>query len=341
GYTAPTSSDKEFVADISFRPSGENRTYLRRESILRSSSSAIFFQDFRLPEGEYEVDVDIFDRTLNTHSTLVLPGVYRVKALRPVRTSDILLSREKSAQGALSRPIITPSLTRDDNTLHYYMDIQAPGFEVLTVRAILYKEKEADRQVRETTSAYLSLYQSNRVLYPARQPTFHDSLFLSKLEEGEYMIQVLVYEDDELLTEEKTWFEVGGDIRKRIFEDIDKSIRMMEYISPAAKLEALLQQPDPQVKKTEFLKTWENLYRFDPEANMEAYYRRVYTADTRYREGNTPGWQTARGKIYIQYGEPREKALSIDGGDYLRWTYVRWDLSFLFRERNQHYELVE
>ena len=75
---------------------------------------------------------------------------------------------------------------------------------------------------------------------------------------------------------------------------------------------------------------------------MEIYFNKIYVANERYEE-DRPGWETDRGKIYVQYGEPGQEktGLEIRGKTYRRWTYPEWSLTFLFEKRNQRYVLVE
>jgi GWxTD domain-containing protein len=340
GYTAPTDAPKEFAADISFRLAGQHRTYLRKEVYLQTRGSRIFSVFFTLPEGDYEVDVDLHDRSLGAHSLLSLPGIYRVKPRRSVSLSDILLSRERSPEAAFDRPVLTPFLQASDRSLHYFVEIEAAGYRNLVLRAILYRERETSQADQENASAYVSVQQSTRILNLGGRSLFQDSLNIGQLSAGEYMIQTLVYDEEELLGEEKTWFRVGGDIQARIFADLPLAIRMMQYACPPQRLEELLRIEDPLVQQSEFLKTWEVLYPLESSVHMERYYQKIFEADRRFAEGGMPGWQTDRGRIFIQYGEPRERALELNGKPCLRWTYSRWELSFLFVAEGSRYRLA-
>ena len=218
--------------------------------------------------------------------------------------------------------------------------VYAPGYTSLSIRAVLYQEAENESEA--PTVAYQSLHQTNRALNLEFGSTlFRDSVDLTGLTGGEYMIQVLVYVDDDFVLDEKTWFVKGGDIKQRIYEDLDSSIRMMRYVAPETQLDSLLRNEDPQVKEVEFLRMWEKLYKEEAESQMEQYFQKIYAANDRYEETDTPGWLTDRGRIFIKYGEPREGALEVKGTSYLRWTYAKWSLSFLFEKRNQVYQLVE
>jgi GWxTD domain-containing protein len=340
-YAAPSDKAKDFQADISFRPAGTNRTYLRKQTRLRTSGPRTFSVAVQLPEGEYEVDVDLFDPDGPSRINLALPEPYRINSSRAVRISDIILSYESDPLAAFSQPIADPRYLPEKRTAYYYLEFAAPDYSVLTIRSVLYKAKATERQVRETTSAYESLRQSNRIAALSGSTPFmlRDTLPLQALDEGEYMVHMLLYHDVQLLAEEKVRFTVGGNIRDRVFADLETSIRMMEYILPEDRLNYLLELEDPYVVRTEFLNAWKQLYPQETDRMMEAYYRKVFEAGQRFAE-DLPGWQTDRGRIFIQYGEPREREVLIGGSSYLRWTYARWSLSFLFERQGSRQVLV-
>ena len=341
-YEAPLVKSKHFLATLVFRPKGTYRTFLADEQRLNPDSSEVFVLDYELPPGEYEVEVDIQDLDLNSYQTVKLDQPYVLLSPGDVRLSDLYLCEAFVPERVFERPIMRPSLEIGTGALYYFLHLLAPGYQSLTVRAVLYRE--TGQQPQAGTYAYSSLQQTNEVItvQPGNQPTlFSGQLELTSLQAGEYLIDVLVYDKSSRVGRVRTRFELGGEIRRRILADLNTSIRMMEYALPLGKLEELLQYPDEAVKEEAFLKAWEALYPREAEEQMEAYFRKIYEANERYTEGKLPGWRTDRGRIFIQYGEGREKALTLNGQDFIRWTYARWSLSFLFEQRNQGYVLVE
>jgi len=202
----------------------------------------------------------------------------------------------------------------------------------------LYKEKTTEQ--RSGAAAYESLQQNNRVVtLTGNRAIVMDSLSLLQLREGEYMIHVLVYANDELVADEQTWFQLGGSIRQQVLDDLDQGISMMRYVVPQAVIDTIRSYPDRARRQDKFLAAWARLYPLDTDVQLEAYYARVFEANRRYG-GSRPGWETDRGRIYIQYGEPRVYETSSGGKSYLRWTYARWSLSFLFEARDGDWILV-
>ncbi|MEZ4774881.1 MAG: GWxTD domain-containing protein [Bacteroidia bacterium] len=339
-YTASSAKQKNFLADIRFRPRGSYRTYLRKEVPLSTDESIVFTIPVTLPPDDYEIDVDILDRDLDAHVSLTLDEPFTVHPASEVQVSDIFLSYRDSFQQAFLAPLPGKTISQGVENLFYYLEIKAPGYEVLSVRAVLYKEQK--NQESTSTQAYESMYQSSQVIYvtEGQKLVFKDVIPVANLSEGEYLLDIRIYDDDEPLNNEGIRFEVGGNIQKKIFSDLDESIRMMEYTVPVEILERLLRFPDEKVKAVEFKDVWKELYGENADKMMEAYFRKIYQANERFGEG-TDGWQTDRGRIFIQYGEPRIKSLTINGKEYERWTYGKWSLSFLFEKRNQRYVLVE
>jgi len=70
-------------------------------------------------------------------------------------------------------------------------------------------------------------------------------------------------------------------------------------------------------RRDPILRTYENEFK-------QEFYRRVDYANANFAEGNTPGWKTARGQVYIQFGAPsRIDHQSVDGSSRpgLLWVY--------------------
>jgi len=88
------------------------------------------------------------------------------------------------------------------------------------------------------------------------------------------------------------------------------------FLSPA-EYRAFQNMPE-QGKKTYLQKFWTKMDYFEIA-------RRFEYAEDHYRQGNKPGYETDRGKIYVKYGPPDEKELSTiaieESKPYERWYY--------------------
>ncbi len=347
-FMASTDRNKTFLVEVSFREAESHRVILSREIKLTASGSKLFELLFQVPEGPaYQVDVDVLDLDLNERQLISATSLYRVSRQREVRVSDIYLSYQADPKQAFAEPLLLQTLDPDQKILHYFLELEAPDYDVLTFRAELYeKQPEADQQA---VSFLVSIDQTRRVVYvPSRgKVVFQDSLVIADLPTGEYQIDVRIYNDEQRLAAKTESFSIGSDLKKWIFTHIEEAFQMMVYVMPARRIDSLLEvERDTFVRREAFEGIWTQFYKEKSEEQMERYFRKVFVANERYPERGSggediPGWETDRGRIFILYGEPREKSIEINGKSYLRWTYSRWSLSFIFEERNQRYELVE
>lgn len=342
-YEASTDKEKNFLIEIAFRIEGQEGQYRiaqSREVSVSTETSRLFDFYFQLPPNTYQVDVDILDRDLDERNFLRLPNSYRILEAQQVNLSDVYLSYEQDPNLAFAQPILTQSVDPEKGKIYYSLNIEAPGYEVLTFRAELY-EKKPDSE-REAVSFLVSINQIKRVFYLENgRGVFQDSLDIADLPSGQYKIDIRIYDDNQRLAARKGSFSLGSDLKKWIFSNLDEAFRMMVYVYPNAQLDSLLEQErDPFVRREAFNQIWEGMYEEKAEEEMESYYRKVFAANERYIE-DKDGWETDRGRIFILYGEPKEKSVEIAGKSYLRWTYPRWSLSFLFEKYNQNYQLIE
>lgn len=342
-YTASSDREKAFVAEVSFREEKTHRVILSKEVRLNTSGTKLFELLFQLNPGtSYIVDVDLLDVGRNERKLLSLDYLYRVNDRQEVGVSDIYLSYQADPQIAFQQPLLSPVLDPDRGKLYYFMELESADYEALTFRAELYEQqRDADQQA---VSFLVSINQTSRVQYlgSQRKIVFQDSFDIQNLPSGQYQIDVRIYQEAQRLAAKTETFQIGSDLKKWIYGHMDEAFQMMVYVVPPSRIDSLLAtERDTFVRREAFNRIWSRLYEDQAEEEMERYFRKVFLANERYQDKEVPGWETDRGRIYILYGEPKEKNVEIGEKSYLRWTYPRWSLSFLFEERNQGYELVE
>jgi len=334
--------NKQMVGKYRAEPMAMTPVLIQKEVKLTTSRSRIFTLDFTLPPGKgYLIDVDIFNPILDKHTLLTLETPFLVHPEDEVKRSDLLISYVPGLRSAMEQPILSRILKDDTPEIYQALKLQAVGYDAITIRSILYQEKSQGDG--GSSQAFQSVYQANKIIYPDTKgrANFQDTLDISKIDPGKYLILILIYSGQGEPKVERVRFVKGRDIQRRIFADLDNSIRMMQYLAPEDRLNELLQKDTIVVKEAEFRRTWDRLYPKDTQEKMEAYYQKVYEANSRYEEAGSAGWQSQRGKIFILYGDPTEEMVEIRGKSYLRWIYPKWSLSFLFEERNQNWVLVE
>ncbi|MEM6805889.1 MAG: GWxTD domain-containing protein [Bacteroidota bacterium] len=346
-YKSSSNSSKNFKVDIRFRPNGKFRDFLRKESRLTTIGDKVFIIPFNLPIGEYEVDISIEDLELQNMYHLEPGETYTVRE-QGIEISDIYLSYNPEADRAFEQPLVDLSLEHDKLFLHYFYEIQSDqAYSNLSLNAFLFKDVNSGKLNDGLTSTYESLYESSKNinLNKGEKVKLADMLEVEDLSGGEYLLSVDVFNGATRLAGVDTRFVIGGDIKQQIRQPgyLDDAILMMEYILPLEDLEVLLDNPDFEAKKVAFDKSWKELYGEEADIMMEAYYSAILDANKRYKDDlpGREGWQSDRGRIYIEYGEPEIREININGRDYQRWIYAKWSLAFLFEKRNKGYYLIE
>ena len=71
---------------------------------------------------------------------------------------------------------------------------------------------------------------------------------------------------------------------------------------------------------------------------LDQYFRRVQTANERFRESGDPGWLTDRGEVFITLGEPDDvfdasSDVSRSGVRLIRWTFSGLRLTLFFQDQ--------
>jgi GWxTD domain-containing protein len=71
---------------------------------------------------------------------------------------------------------------------------------------------------------------------------------------------------------------------------------------------------------------------------LEAYFRRIQSANQRFREAGGPGWLTDRGEVLISLGEPDDvyefsTEVSRAGTRGIRWTYGTLRVTLFFQDQ--------
>jgi GWxTD domain-containing protein len=122
------------------------------------------------------------------------------------------------------------------------------------------------------------------------------------------------------------------------FDDLLSYLRY--FVSPQ-RIQALRDTP-PQQRAAAWAMFWRqtdpNPSTPDNEA-LRDYFKRIATANSRYREEGIPGWLTDRGKVYVTLGEPDQAGLPMGtSGSTARsraeiWVYTQYNLRLIFQNQ--------
>ena len=319
--------------EIMIRPQGRHEQIVRSKKSVPTNRSAIYKPKFKLPNGLFDIEISIQDSNLNYlyEETIQFDSDHGPPSLK---VTDIFLSYQLITQLSSNIPLLSPSIPSEANELFFAVEIKNNAQRELTARAVLFRE--ISETLSDKATAFHSKQQINRVLNKnKRGELFADKFSLEKLTQGNYLIEVLIYEDDRLLLERSTEFSIDWKGKTRIFEDLETSVQMMMLGFP--RLNQTHFQP---LNRIEFEDWWRNQYGVDATLEMEQYFKRVFQADALYSH-KIEGWKTDRGKIHIQYGEPDQiLPKKVGNKEFQRWHYVEWNLSFIFEKKASGFALV-
>lgn len=251
--------------------------------------------------------------------------------------SDVFLASAPFSNPISSKGFAGKIKIENRNFLYFSEAIQSKN-PIVTVRAVLYKEVENRANISKT-STYNSIQQINTILSLSQnQGNFSGKFDIQKLEKGNYLIEVFVYSDKELLSEKSVGFEIVQEAYYWKNSEIDESIRKMQVILSKERVENLLKLPLIE-KKAALQNVWSELYPNEGETQAQLFYDKINTAILLYGKDGK-GWQGARASTYIRYGEPDEKrTFHTATGDYEGWLYHKWQLAFTFQKIGNEFVL--
>jgi GWxTD domain-containing protein len=118
----------------------------------------------------------------------------------------------------------------------------------------------------------------------------------------------------------------------------DEMLEYLRYFVPPERLQSL-RNATPAQRPAAWMafvrETDPNPLTMEQEA-LRDYFERIHTANTRFREVDTPGWTTDRGKVFDVLGEPEEITEPVvtpsQRGRTQVWEYRRQKMRFVFVE---------
>ena len=118
----------------------------------------------------------------------------------------------------------------------------------------------------------------------------------------------------------------------------DELLSYLRYFASPQRIQALRDAPAEQ-RAALWAAFWKQTDPTPSTPDNEAlrdYFRRIATANTRYREEGIPGWLTDRGKVYVTLGEPDQAGQPLGStgsagrGRAEIWVYTQYNLRLIF-----------
>ena len=133
-----------------------------------------------------------------------------------------------------------------------------------------------------------------------------------------------VPDDISVINTEGTFVEAVSDTS--VLKEYIRCVRPISQLNEQLSAESQLKLCDRRSMQQFILYFWLNRNRLDPESEWLAYKERVDAVNSSFRTFNRKGYETDRGRVYLQYGSPNERETSYnEPGNYPYeiWHYYR------------------
>ena len=330
-----TSSGTTIAVDIRCKSKESHSFIYQKNTTLLVSEQGYALAELFLPKGVYTVSIDLKTAALQQ---FLLPYECGSKG-SGFQASDILLSHFPIHTSLAFRPIIHEISPQADR-IYFFMELYTVSPNPLTARAVLYR-KQVGGNVSSTV--YTSLEQINRVITTQSPKTLFAGYFqIDTLAEGDYLVEIRFYEDEELVWEKGEAFSIEWKGRNALLQMPDTALAMLCYLLPEHLLDSAKSLSGDENRRQAVLGLWDELYHKEAEAQMEQYYKRAFEANRLFKE-KTAGWRTDRGRIYMLYGPPTHTKIETTVGKpfLVYWDYPEIGISFIFEQIDNNFQLVE
>lgn len=329
------------------------KKYVLKSPIIGADSVAQEFIDqqrFVLSPGEYLYELELVD--LNDEN----PSPFKYKELVTVQdfSSDYTFSdvqfidsyskvetpTEFSKSGYLIVPYILNHLPSDIVKLAYYGELYLNESEESYVLTQFIEDFETSRQL--TKYSKLAKIKSQKVT-----PIFN--IFnISELPSGKYQLVLqLKDKNNTIIAEQKTFFtrenptkfdlnNFLADNTTNTFVDAYSDSLLLDYIRCLEPIASTLERSvlkradslDTDMKKRFFYSFWRNRDETNPEQKWADYKIEVDKVQKLYSNQVRKGYETDRGRVYLQYGPPNaimERPNETNSYPYEIWHYYKID----------------
>jgi GWxTD domain-containing protein len=297
--------------------------------------SFIDLQRFSLPEGTYYMEMTIRDQFDSTNTAKATGTVELKRPKEALFFSDVMLVNgiskadkpgplTKSGLNLVPRPSFFYNTTHD--TLRFYAELygsQSLNDSLFVVRALL---EYGDNQVVEKCSRFYRMQ-------PRQVNVVTDAFLIDEVPSGNYTLRLEARDRENKLLASKTMTIQRLNSKIAFDEQKMKAIRTaMSFVDPMTEeqlrshimamrpiaeifereyADNLLKQKDVDVEllKKYMLSFWERRNKVKPEEAWGEYYERVKETVALFSSKIMKGYETERGRVYLQYGKPNSRTV--------------------------------
>jgi GWxTD domain-containing protein len=321
--------EARYRVDVIFRKDGvtarrvssqETVRVASRDEAVRVDESVIFQQVFRLAPGTYLAAVTVRDEHTGTQSRVERPVV--VPRFGGRGLSDLIAVYEIAPRTGLDDPpqvLANPRATvpYGMDTLRLYLEAYGPG-EAAALSLTVFDERgvevwSGDVGLEGVTPRFAVI-----ALGPDRLPVGRLRLVAHAAGDSAVAPALVSFSEQWAITN---------------FDDV---VSLLRYFGQERAVTRLRDAPEGERPALwrEFLRATDPNPSTPDNESLEAYFRRVLAANSRFEEANEPGWLSDRGEVYITIGEPDEIFdLSSDFQGprrIIRWNYFSHRLTLDF-----------
>ena len=183
---------KEIGVEITVRLKDSYQVFYQREQSVRVQGAEILTQYARLPQGTYDITVDILDK--ESSENYLFQQTFESTAKAGANSlSDILISyQDISPYTPLTQigPTINSTFVPDSQRISCYIEIYGARAQSMTASAVIFKENPGG--ISENAFTYTSEKEKEgEVVMVGRKGVYTDWFNIAGLEEGDY--QLVIY----------------------------------------------------------------------------------------------------------------------------------------------------
>ncbi len=296
--------------------------------------TAYFQENFRLEAGEFEFQLEI--ESLKTKERALWKKTFTcIPPEDGIYLSDVVLKPDNMRQ-----PIFSGTIegARSVKKINFSQWVYFPS-TVQTVRVILYAQKQKSGKYNPSATAYTSLRQLNQVLKPDKGGTMFTGDFdIENLPAGDYLIEILWYEENLLRGEKSIPFSIVTEAYYWQERNIEESIQKAEILLGSNAVRDMLSLQTAEAKKNALKAAWKAYYPIQSEAEAYIFYEKIRKIEEQF-EPET--WRSDRAMTCIRYGQPTEtRKFTTTHGNYEGWIYRQWGLMFMFKQNGNQFLLI-
>lgn len=322
---------------------------------LKSKVNMLDVQRYALPVGEYNIEISLSDKNSDQKPTVSFDN-FTIEFLEDkMDFSEIELLRsyiKSDKKGILEKngyeliPYVFNYYPQSENVLSFYAELYNSIPELGTEPFLLnyyIRPFEVDKK--------LDQYILRRRVVPEQVNVLLSKFDISELPSGNYLLVIEARSrTNELLTSKEIFFQRYNpssqfsltnllvlNTQNTFVEKINSRNTLETYIKYLIPIstdiersyaESQLKTADIEELRKYFLNFWLERDKLDPELAWNDYLLRVKQANKNFKSVSLDGYQTDRGRVYLQYGQPNiisEQYFEPAAYPYEIWHYYQLD----------------